>query len=118
VNHPSDNPDTCCPVCRGDGELSSEGRQTIEHNLLAAWADDVLDTWSFKLAGRCWGMAPIYHTDSPYRCRLTWDHGSKDYTGNSAKEARIAAAEAIVLRSKDSYPPRPGVAPAISRNPA
>jgi hypothetical protein len=24
MNHPSDNPDTCCPVCHGDGELSEE----------------------------------------------------------------------------------------------
>jgi hypothetical protein len=94
-------------VCRGDGELSPDERRAVDLNRLAAWADEVLDLWCLNLAGRAWGMAPMYYTDTPYCCRLTWDHGSKDYKGTSAKEARIAAADAVTLKFEDQYPSRP-----------
>jgi hypothetical protein len=36
MNHPSDNPDTCCPACHGNGEVDFDERPRIVAALAAA----------------------------------------------------------------------------------
>ncbi len=78
MNHPSDNPETCCPVCDGDGELSTDELEQLRADARALWSVRVLDAWAreqhthhaiepdeggwrvFSLAGghRCFGSGP------------------------------------------------------------
>jgi hypothetical protein len=43
MNHPSDIPETCCPVCHGDGELAVEEKGKVETDACALWAYRVIE---------------------------------------------------------------------------
>lgn len=43
MNHPSDQPEKCCPVCHGDGELDPDEKSKIEADARALWAYRVIE---------------------------------------------------------------------------
>jgi hypothetical protein len=111
MNHPSDDPMTCCPTCGGDGTIdpfddlqigsaqadSLELLAKVKADARALWADAALDAWRTANTRRQHVERSKDEAGSVCEVELYFERiDSKEYHyGPTPRAARLAAARAV-----------------------